>query len=142
MRILKGIFIVAGAAMLVAAGVFAWSAFNRAQIRVSHSRLTRLEVGLLNDTCEMCHRRESDFYRGNVKVSVARAAWKGPVTCTDCHDFIRQEPVAQKCVESHTASYLIFLAEWTAGFDEEMVPTIRTPRAHFSRLRVRRRRRR
>lgn len=120
MTILKGIFIVAGAAVLVAGGVFAWSSFNRAQIIVSHSRLTRLEVGLLNDTCEMCHRRESDFYRGNLKVRVARPAWKGPVACTDCHDFIRQEPVAQKCVECHTASYLIFLTEWTAGFDEEI----------------------
>jgi hypothetical protein len=120
MTILKGIFIVAGMAVLVAGGAFAWSSFNRAQNIVSHSRLTRLEVGLLNDTCEMCHRRESEFYRGNVKVSLARPAWKGPVTCTDCHDFIRKEPVAQKCVECHTASYLIYLTEWTTGFDEEL----------------------
>lgn len=120
MTIPKGIFIVAGAAVLVAAGVFAWSSFNRAQIIVSHSRLTRLEVGLLNDTCEMCHRPESEFYRGNVKVSLARPDWKGPVTCTDCHDFVRKEPVAQKCVECHTTSYLAFLTEWSAGFGEEM----------------------
>jgi hypothetical protein len=120
MTIPKGIFMVAGAAVLVAAGVFAWSSFNRAQIIVSHSRLTRLEVGLLNDTCEMCHWPESEFYRGQVKVSLARPDWKGPVTCTDCHDFVHKEPVAQKCVECHTTSYLLFLTEWTTGFDEEI----------------------
>lgn len=106
--------------MLVAAGVFAWSSFNRAQIIASHSRLTRLEVGLLNDTCEMCHQRETKLYRGEVNTGPVRVrqAWKGPVTCTDCHDFVSKAAVSQKCVECHTASYLIFLTEWTTGFDE------------------------
>ena len=120
MTILKGSFIVAGVAGLVAGGAFAWSSFNRAQTMVSHSHLTRLDVGLLNETCEMCHRQESDFYRGNVKVSLARPAWKGPVTCTDCHDFVSKAAVSQKCVECHTASYLVLLTEWTRGFDEEV----------------------
>jgi len=48
MTILKGSFIVAGVAGLVAGGAFGWSSFNRAQTIVPHSRLTRLEVGLLN----------------------------------------------------------------------------------------------
>ena len=124
MTILKRVFLVGGAAALfaalVAGSVLAWFWWNRIQNKVSHRYLTKLEVGLLNDTCEMCHRPESEFYRGNVKISLARRVWKGPVTCTDCHDFVRNEAVSQKCVECHTASYLVFVTEWTTGFVEEM----------------------
>lgn len=110
---------VVGGALLVTGGAFAWRWWNRAQNLVSHGYLTRLEVGLLNDTCEICHRRETDLYRGNVRAHLARPAWKGPVTCTDCHDFALRRTVNQKCVECHTARYEAFLTEWKTGFDEE-----------------------
>jgi len=90
-----------------------------AQDILSHGYLTRLEVGLLNDACEMCHRLETDLYRGNVGVRLARRAWKGPVTCTDCHDFAVNKTVSEKCVECHPPRYAAFLTEWGTGFDEE-----------------------
>lgn len=114
------LLVVAVGAALVAGGAFAWRWWNRTQNIVSHAHLTRLEVGLLNDTCEMCHRPETQLYRGNVKTRPVRQAWKGPVTCTDCHDFVTKQPVSQKCVECHTPRYVVFLAEWGAGFDAEV----------------------
>jgi hypothetical protein len=107
------------AAMLVGGGILAWRWLNRTQNLVSHAQLTRLEAGLLNDTCEICHRRETELYRGNVKAHLARPAWKGPVTCTDCHDFALRRTVNEMCVECHTARYEAFLTEWKTRFDEE-----------------------
>lgn len=114
-----GIIAVMVAAVLVGGGASAWRWWNRMQNLVSHARLTRLEAGLLNETCEICHRRETELYRGNVRAQLVRRAWKGPVTCTDCHDFALKRTVSQKCVECHTAGYEVFLTEWTTGFDEE-----------------------
>jgi hypothetical protein len=102
---------------LVGGGVLMWTESLGRQIRhkIPHRSLR-------NEQCKSCHRAETEFYRGDVKASLVRVkpAWKGPVTCTDCHDFALNQTVSQKCVECHTVSYLAFLTEWTIGFDEEV----------------------
>lgn len=110
---------VAGAMVfsMAGGGLLGWTANlgGQVRLRVPHANLR-------NELCESCHRAETEFYRGDPITSLVRMkpAWKGPVTCTDCHDFVLGQAVSQKCVECHTARYLAFLTEWTTGFDEEV----------------------
>jgi hypothetical protein len=109
---IPGWFLIVTLAVSIAGGaLMAWT--------VSLDGLKVPHRSLRGEYCESCHQQESEFYRGNVKVTLVGRTWKGPVTCIDCHDFIRKEGVGQKCIECHTTSYLVFLEEWTSGFDEE-----------------------
>jgi len=101
--------------MLLIGGVGASFWFSRPQSTINHTLIT-------SNYCEMCHRPEAELYRGDVKIRLVgiRPSWKGPVTCNDCHDYILHQSMSQRCVECHSAPYLVFLTEWTTGFDEEM----------------------
>lgn len=80
-----------------------------------------------NERCESCHRAQSAFYRGRVKTDLAKVdpnLMVNAVPCTGCHDWTQKHSrraVSQKCVGCHDPSYLGFAAEWTTGFDREVV---------------------
>ena len=78
-----------------------------------------------NERCEVCHRAQSAFYRGQTRTALTAVEpnlMAEAVPCTGCHDFSRQhsrQAVGDKCVACHEPSYLALLSEWTAGFDKD-----------------------
>jgi hypothetical protein len=81
--------------------------------------------GPQNDRCEGCHRAQTAFYRGAVKVDLAKVEpnlMAEAVPCIGCHDFAHKhsrQAVGQMCLTCHETPYLALMTEWTAGFDKD-----------------------